>query len=145
MLISRRVGVKWHLALWGLQCPSPVGAACQTETNPGEVPWNWGQTPTRLDQALLLAGGAHQCLFQSTRFRTRHLTKHPRGSRLFACPSISTSFPCSHGCPWLGSIPLHTPEAGLTSLPKPMCFRMVLKQVWSHGHWLCQSLMLRPL
>lgn len=56
---------------------------------PDEVTWNGGKTPAGPDQALLLAGDAHQCPFQSSKFSMRHLSKHLHVSRLFAHPRVS--------------------------------------------------------
>lgn len=66
---------------------------------PDEVPWNWGKPPAGLDQAPPLAGDAHQCLFQSSKLSTGHLSKHPRVPRLFAhrgvsrCCSLASAVP----------------------------------------------------
>lgn len=73
---------------------------------PDEVPQNWGKPPAGLDQAPLLAGDAHQCLFQSSKFSTRHLSKDPRISRLFACSRVSRCCSlASTGAPSLAAPP----------------------------------------
>lgn len=93
-----------------------------------EVSWNWQKSPAGLDQTPLLVGVAHQCLFQSSKFSRRHLSKHPHIPTLFSYPRVPDVIPVPLWMPPAWQLPpLHPTEGGPTSLPKSMCFKAVLK------------------
>lgn len=96
------------MTLWGLKCHSLADAAClaRPKSTVDEVPWNWEKPPAGLDQTPLVAGAAHQCIFQSSKFSRRHLSKHPHIPSLFSYPRVPDVIPVPLWMPPAWQLPL---------------------------------------